>query len=118
MIIQELILSEETENGNTKYYSYEGECSTVCDVIDWDDCVEIEKKPKIDKSLLTPTNFDVIESLELIWDKLHSYRGFDKDECGVKDEEWDDICTAMSWIEDECNMTRIDGNLTEKDKQK
>lgn len=44
MIIQELILSEETEDGNTKYYSYEGECSTICNAIDWNDCVEIKNE--------------------------------------------------------------------------
>ena len=25
------------------------------------------------------------------------------------DEEWDDICTAMSWIEDECGLERKEG---------
>jgi len=54
----------------------------------------------------SPTNFDKLESLEFIWDKLHSYRGFDNDECGVQDQEWDDICTAMAWIEEALNNNK------------
>ena len=61
-----------------------------------------------------PTNFDAVQSLDFIWDKFHSYRGFDNDECGVQDEEWDDICTAMSWIEDECGLERKEGILEPK----
>ena len=61
-----------------------------------------------------PTNFDVVQSLNCIWEKLHSYRGFDNDECGVQEEEWDDICTAMSWIEDQCGVKRVEGILDNK----
>ena len=62
-----------------------------------------------------PTNFDVIESLEFIWDKLHGYR----EDCIPEsnpdyDEEWDDICTAMSWIESGCDVERIEGILEYK----
>ena len=62
-----------------------------------------------------PTNFDVIESLNFIWDKLHGYR----EDCIPEsnpdyDEEWDNICTAMSWIEDECGVERIEGILEYK----
>jgi hypothetical protein len=69
-----------------------------------------------------PTNFDVIESLNFIWDKLHDYREIlnlmydDNKEwlrrCDVA--KWDDICTAMSWIEDGCNVERIEGILEYK----
>ena len=69
-----------------------------------------------DEDKETPTNFDAVQSLDLIWEKLHSYRGFDNDECSVKDEEWDEICTSMSWIEDECGLERKEGVLVPKEK--
>ena len=69
-----------------------------------------------------PTNFDAIESLDFIWDKLHDYREIlnlmydDNKEwlrrCDVA--KWDEICTAMSWIEDECGVERIEGILEYK----
>ena len=71
-----------------------------------------------DEDKETPTNFDAVQSLDLIWEKLHSYRGFDNDECSVKDEEWDEICTSMSWIEDECGLERKEGVLVPKDEDK
>jgi len=69
-----------------------------------------------------PTNFDAIESLDFIWDKLHYYKEILdlmyaehkewQKRCSVK--EWDDICTAMSWIEDECGLERKEGILEPK----
>ena len=52
-----------------------------------------------------PTNFDTLESVNYIWDILCDYR----ENCiseGVDnhDEIWDEICTAMAWIEEECDM--------------
>ena len=47
-----------------------------------------------------PTSFDVDEALEYIWDALGCYR----EDCIAGDEheeEWDNICTSMAWIEDE-----------------
>ena len=60
-------------------------------------------------------NFDIIESLNFIWDRLQGYR----EDCIPSnnpeyDDEWDDICTAMAWIEDECNVERIEGFLEYK----
>ena len=67
------------------------------------------------KKVKAPTNFDVVQSLEFIWDKLVGYR----EDCipendTTYDEEWDDICTAMSWIEDECGLERKEGILEPK----
>ena len=69
---------------------------------------EMDEEPTVKP----PTNFDVIESLNFIWDRLHGYR----EDCipvdvdgEPYDEEWDDICTAMSWIEDVVNQL----NMTE-----
>tara|TARA_Y100001963_G_C6628362_1_gene375051 strand:+ start:113 stop:328 length:216 start_codon:yes stop_codon:yes gene_type:complete len=61
-----------------------------------------------------PTNFDVIESLNFIWDKLKKFIPNDPHSPIFDEEEWDDICTAMSWIEDECNVERIEGILEYK----
>jgi hypothetical protein len=33
-----------------------------------------------------------------VWDALHSYR---EDCIPTDDEQWDEICTAMAWIEEE-----------------
>ena len=68
-----------------------------------------------------PTNFDLVESLNFIWDKLHRYRNMpndieENDSVGqsMLEEEWDDICTAMSWIEDGCSVERVEGILEYK----
>ena len=62
------------------------------------------------KKVKPPTNFDVIESLDFVWDCLNRYNPvFHRNE-----EVWDDICTAMSWIEDGCNVERIEGILEYK----
>lgn len=52
-----------------------------------------------------PTNFDTYESVNYIWDILCDYRencipeGIDN-----HDEIWEEICTSMAWIEEECDM--------------
>ena len=52
-----------------------------------------------------PTNFDICESVNYVWEVLCDYRencipeGIDN-----HDEIWDEICTSMMWIEDECGM--------------
>lgn len=40
--------------------------------------------------------------IECIWDNLHDFKenGFPESE-PMPDEQWDDICTAMAWIEEE-----------------
>jgi len=57
-----------------------------------------------------PTNFDVIESLNFVWACLNRYNP----ESHRNEEIWDDICTAMSWIEDGCGVERKEGVLEEK----
>jgi hypothetical protein len=50
---------------------------------------------------MTLTRADRDSWLETIWDALHSYR---EDSIPVGEEYdpiWDDICTAMAWIEEE-----------------
>ena len=67
---------------------------------------EMDEEPTVKP----PTNFDVIESLDFVWDCLNRYNPvFHRNE-----EVWDDICTAMSWIEDGCNVERIEGILEYK----
>ena len=75
-----------------------------------------------------PTNFSVIESLEFIWDKLHGYaeesipywkyEDSHPEDAKVYEEEWDEICTAMAWIEDECGLERKEGILEHKKENK
>ena len=67
-----------------------------------------------DEKAKAPTNFDAVQSLDCIWDKLHKYRDLLDDMSVPNDEEWDDICTAMSWIEDECGLERKEGILEPK----
>ena len=63
------------------------------------------------KKVKPPTNFDVIESLDFVWDCLNRYNPvFHRNE-----EVWDDICTAMSWIEDGCDVERKEGVLEPKE---
>ena len=71
-----------------------------------------------------PTNFDHIESLNFIWEKLHRYRNMpndieEDDSVGqsMLETEWDDICTAMSWIEGGCGVERIEGFLEHKNRE-
>tara|TARA_R110000851_G_scaffold100712_1_gene216469 strand:+ start:193 stop:354 length:162 start_codon:yes stop_codon:yes gene_type:complete len=35
--------------------------------------------------------------LDTVWDALHGYR---EDCISTDDEQWDDLCTAMGWIEE------------------
>ena len=67
------------------------------------------KKPKAKP----PTNFDQYQSVDYIWDVLCDYRREDSVPDGVddNDEIWDEICTAMSWIEDGCDVERKEGVL-------
>ena len=48
------------------------------------------------------TNFDTTQALDVVWETLSDYRENlipEGDE--MFDAQWDDICTAMAWIEDE-----------------
>ena len=70
-----------------------------------------------------PTNGDALQSIRFIWSKLHGYRNTPKDieeddDVGQSmiEQEWDDICTAMSWIEDECDVELVEGILQYKTK--
>jgi len=59
---------------------------------------------KIVKAKL-PTNFDICESVDYIWEILCDYRkNCIPEEIDNHNEVWDEICTSMMWIEDECGM--------------
>ena len=46
----------------------------------------------------TPTNFDIGESLETVWEALWDYRENSIPEGDEPNDEcWDDICTAMAF---------------------
>jgi len=50
-----------------------------------------------------PANFDVKQSLEVIWEALHAFR---EDCISEGDQQWDDICTAMAWITEALGETK------------
>ena len=39
--------------------------------------------------------YDIVTWADTVWDALQAYR---EDCISTDDEQWDDICTAMSWI--------------------
>ena len=45
---------------------------------------------------------DIKQQLEIIWDALHAYR---EDSISEGDEIWDEVCTAMSVIEENLKVT-------------
>ena len=61
-----------------------------------------------------PTNFSEIESLEFIWDCLNKFNPENSLINRFTEKTWDDICTAMSWIESGCDVERIEGILEYK----
>ena len=73
-----------------------------------------------------PTNGDALQSIRFIWSKLHGYaeecipywkyEETHPEDAKAYEEEWDDICTAMSWIEDECDVELVEGILQYKTK--
>jgi len=79
----------------------------------WDDYMEVPSrwtpKPSIGE-IPGPTCFSVEESLETVWSAL---REFDNHCLPVSDAStriWDDICTAMAWIEEAVNGDQDQGN--------
>ena len=70
-----------------------------------------EIKPVEPEPVKPPTNFDVIESLNFVWDCLNEFNPEDGLKNRFSEDTWDDICTAMSWIEDGCDVERKEGVL-------
>ena len=67
---------------------------------------DINNKPNQDSNGKNiPTNFDLEESLECVWNALSGYR---KGCISGDDEQWDDVCTAMAWIEESLNEDEND----------
>ena len=61
-------------------------------------------KQETDKSnIITEplTNGDNVQAMRVVWQALHALRDTQLPEGITKnDEQWDDICTAMSWIDE------------------
>ena len=53
------------------------------------------------------------ELLEYIWDMLHKLMG--EDDCNVTEDERDDICSAMTWIEESLNLVYHKGEYITKE---
>ena len=66
-----------------------------------------ERRAKFwDKNL--PRNFDVGESLEVIWEVIHEWKGdMQNHEVEEREEDVDNVNTAMSWVMDELGYTSI-----------
>lgn len=54
--------------------------------------------------MATITNFDLHQSLDLIWQTLDKYR----EKCIKSDDEWDDVCTAMAWIKESIQESEVE----------
>ena len=70
---------------------------------------------------MTITRNDRKAQLELIWNALQFYReeGIpdyenDSEECKQYNEEWDELCTVMAWIEEDLNLVNEVDDLIEK----
>ena len=47
------------------------------------------------------TNGDTVQAMRVVWQGLHALRDTQLPEGITKnDEQWDDICTAMAWIDE------------------
>ena len=47
------------------------------------------------------TNDDNVQAMRVVWQALHALRDTQLPEGITKnDEQWNDICTAMSWIDE------------------
>jgi hypothetical protein len=61
---------------------------------------EKEKRASFwDKNL--PTNFDIPESLEVIWEVIHEWRDMQNHEEDERQQDVDNVHTAMHWIMEE-----------------
>ena len=49
--------------------------------------------------------------IEVVWQALHNYRDVWNDDSD-RDQEWDDICTAMAWISEELSVEGGDGTTS------
>ncbi len=57
------------------------------------------------------TNFDIKQSVEVVWEALFAVReDLISEGDDANDRQWDEICTAMAWIEDELGLEQDNGN--------
>ena len=62
------------------------------------------------------TGGDTTEALRVIWQALHCFR----EDCigeatANNDEQWDEVCTAMAWIEEDINAPEKAGGFSTED---
>ena len=63
-----------------------------------------------------PTHGDIMQSLDYLYFVFNQYREngikwYGRDKPPMDDAEWDEVCTALSYIEDELGVRRnINGN--------
>ncbi len=57
------------------------------------------------------TNFDIKQSVEVVWEALFAVReDLISEGDDANDRQWDEICTAMAWIEDELGLEQDHGH--------
>ena len=73
-----------------------------------------EKRAKFwDKNM--PRNFDMGESLEVIWEVIHEWkRDIQNHEVEEREEDVDNVNTAMNWIMDELGYDVDHGEIVPK----
>jgi hypothetical protein len=62
-----------------------------------------------------PTNFDIGQSLEVIWEVIHEWReDLQNHEKNEREEDVDNVNTAMWWIMEELGYDIDHGAITER----
>jgi len=62
-----------------------------------------------------PRNFDMGESLEVIWEVIHEWKGdMQNHEAEEREEDVDNVNTAMNWIMDELGYDVDHGEIVPK----
>jgi len=63
------------------------------------------------KEIKPPTHGEIIDSMEYIWYVLNQYREdgikwYGQNKPPMDEAEWDEVSTALRWIEDELGLRR------------
>ena len=55
------------------------------------------------------TSYNLYQAAEVIWDALHIAReeSIPEDNNGPNDDHWEDICTAMAWLQEAAGCEEI-----------
>jgi len=64
------------------------------------------------RTVLPLNNWNLDQAKEVIWDALHLAReeSIPEDSNGPNDDQWEDICTAMAWLQEAAGCEEITDN--------